>query len=138
MPESCRRRTIRKGLAGAPIELKIVDEAGNTATVVAEFKNLGQRDKVDAVVGYVSSASCVTLAPVADELQVLTVIYACGTSRLFDTGTYKYVFRVSSSQTSDDVAAARYIVTKFPDTKSFQDQPTIPGDRTIGGISRWR
>ena len=109
----------QKGLAGAPIESKIVDEAGGIATVVAEFKNLVQRDKVDAVVGYVSSASCVALAPVADDLQVLTVIYACGTSRLFDTGSYKYVFRVSSSQTSDDVAAARYIVTKFPDTKSF-------------------
>ena len=109
----------QKGLAGVPIELKIVDEAGSTATVVTEFKNLVQRDKVDVVVGYVSSASCVALAPVADELQVLTVIYACGTSRLFDDGSYKYVFRVSSSQTSDDVAAARYIAKKFPDIKSF-------------------
>jgi len=109
----------RKGLADVPIELKIVDEAGNAATVVSEFKNLVQRDKADVVIGYVSSTSCVALAPIADELQVLTISYSCGTSRLFDEGSYKYVFRVASTQTSDDVAAARYIVTKFPNTRSF-------------------
>jgi branched-chain amino acid transport system substrate-binding protein len=109
----------QKGLAGAPIELKVVDEAGSTATVVSEFKSLVQRDKADVVIGYVSSTSCVALAPIADELQVLTVIYSCGTSRLFDEGSHQYVFRVASTQTSDDVAAARYIGTKFPGTNSF-------------------
>ena len=109
----------QKGLAGAPIEPKIIDEAGNTATVVTEFKNLVQRDKVDVVVGYVSSAGCLAAAPVAEELQVLTIFYACGASRLFDDNDYKYVFRASSSQTSDAVATARYITTKFPDLKSY-------------------
>ncbi len=108
-----------KGLAGAPIEVTVTNEAGSTANVVTEFKNLVQRDKADVVIGYVSSTSCVALAPVADELQVLFISYSCGTSRLFDDGSYKYVFRVASTQTSDDVAAARYIVTKFPGTKSF-------------------
>ncbi|MGD9923460.1 MAG: ABC transporter substrate-binding protein, partial [Pseudorhodoplanes sp.] len=63
----------QKGLAGVPIDMKIVDEAGSTATAVTEFKNLVQRDKVDVVVGYVSSASCTAIAPVAEELEVLTV-----------------------------------------------------------------
>ncbi|MGE3988831.1 ABC transporter substrate-binding protein [Pseudorhodoplanes sp.] len=109
----------QKGLAGVPIDMKIVDEAGSTATAVTEFKNLVQRDKVDVVVGYVSSASCTAIAPVAEELEVLTVFYACGASRLFDERDYKYVFRSSSSQTSDAVATARYIVKRFPDVKSF-------------------
>jgi branched-chain amino acid transport system substrate-binding protein len=109
----------QKGLAGAPIEVTITNEAGSTANVVTEFRNLVQRDKADVVIGYVSSTSCVALAPIADELQVLFISYSCGTSRLFDDGSYKYVFRVASTQTSDDVAAARYIVTKFPGTESF-------------------
>ncbi len=109
----------QKGLGGIPIDPKIIDEAGNTATVVTEFKNLVQRDKVDAVVGYVSSASCLAAAPVAEDLEVLTIFYACGASRLFDERDYKYIFRVSSSQTSDAVATARYILQKFPDTKSY-------------------
>ena len=42
------------GLGGAKIEAKYVDEAGSTAQVVTEFRNLVQRDQVDEVVGYIS------------------------------------------------------------------------------------
>ena len=57
------------GLGGAKIEAKYVDEAGTVANVVTEFRNLVQRDQVDAIVGYVSSGSCLAVAPVADELK---------------------------------------------------------------------
>ncbi len=70
------------GLGGAKIETKYVDEAGSTAQQVTEFRNLVQRDKVDVVVGYVSSGNCLAVAPVAEELKALTVIDVCGTPRL--------------------------------------------------------
>jgi len=57
------------GLGGAKIETKFVDEAGSTAQVVTEFRNLVQRDQVDAVVGYISSGSCLAVTPVAEELR---------------------------------------------------------------------
>ena len=41
------------GFGGTKIEAKYVDEAGTVANVVTEFRNLVQRDQVDAVVGYV-------------------------------------------------------------------------------------
>ena len=41
--------------------------------MVTEFRNLVQRDDVDAVVGYVSSGSCLAVTPVAEELKPLTV-----------------------------------------------------------------
>jgi branched-chain amino acid transport system substrate-binding protein len=72
------------GLGGARIEAKYVDEAGSTAQQVTEFRNLVQRDKVDVVVGYVSSGNCLAVAPVAEELKALTVIDVCGTTRLFE------------------------------------------------------
>lgn len=109
----------QKGLGGVPIEPRIIDEAGNTTTVVTEFRNLVQRDNVDIVVGYVSSASCLAAAPVAEELQVLTIFYACGASRLFEEKPYKYVFRTTSHQTSDAVSSARYVREKMPNLKSF-------------------
>ena len=59
------------GIGGAKIEGKYGDEAGSTANVVTEFRNLVQRDKVDVVLGYVSSGSCLAVAPVAEELQQL-------------------------------------------------------------------
>jgi branched-chain amino acid transport system substrate-binding protein len=107
------------GLGGSPIDAKIVDEAGSPAVVVTEFRNLVQRDRTDVIVGYVSSASCLAVAPIAEQLKVLTVIYACGTSRLFEDNSYEYVFRVSPHTASDNIAAARYVLRKFPDLESY-------------------
>src|ERR1700704_6770166 len=81
------------GLGGAKIEAKYVDEAGSTAQGVPEFRNLVQRDPVDAVVGYISSGSCLAVTPVADELKALTVYFDCGTPRIFEEKPRKYVFR---------------------------------------------
>ena len=52
--------------------------------MVTEFRNLVQRDKVDAVVGYISSGSCLAVTPVAEELKALTVYFDCGTPRIFE------------------------------------------------------
>ena len=103
------------GLGGAKIEAKFVDEAGSTANVVTEFRNLVQRDKVDIVVGYVSSGSCLAVAPVAEELKALTVLDVCGTPRIFEEKPLKYVFRVNPHATMDNVAAAKYVLEKKKD-----------------------
>jgi branched-chain amino acid transport system substrate-binding protein len=100
------------GLGGAKIDAKYVDEAGSTANQVTEFRNLVQRDKVDVVLGYVSSGNCLAIVPVAEELQVLTVLDVCGTPRIFEEKPRKYVFRVNPHATMDNVAAARYVLDK--------------------------
>src|ERR1700730_10471173 len=79
------------GLGGAKIEAKYVDEAGSTAQVVTEYRNVVQRDQVDAVVGYISSGSCLAVTPVAEELKTLTVYYDCGTPRIFEEKPRRYV-----------------------------------------------
>src|SRR5918912_518591 len=83
------------GLGGAKIEAQYVDEAGSTAQVVTEFRNLVQRDQVDAVVGYISSGSCLAVTPVAEELKALTVYFDCGTPRIFEEAPRQYVFRAT-------------------------------------------
>src|SRR4051812_20187433 len=107
------------GIGGAKIEAKYVDEAGSTANVVTEFRNLVQRDKVDVVLGYVSSGSCLAVAPVAEELQQLTVLDVCGTPRIFEEKPRKYVFRVNPHATMDNVAAARYVMEKRKDINVY-------------------
>jgi branched-chain amino acid transport system substrate-binding protein len=107
------------GLGGAKIEAKYVDEAGSAANVVTEFRNLVQRDQVDAIVGYISSGSCLAVAPVADELKALTVFFDCGTPRIFEEKPRTYVFRVTPHATMDNVAAARYLLAKKKDITSF-------------------
>jgi branched-chain amino acid transport system substrate-binding protein len=109
----------KKGMAGANVNLVIVDEAGSTTEVVQSFRNLVQRQSVNAVVGYISSGSCLAVAPVAEELKVLTVFFDCGTPRIFEDAKYNYVFRTSATSTMDSVAAARYVKAKFADTSSY-------------------
>jgi branched-chain amino acid transport system substrate-binding protein len=107
------------GFGGAKIEAKYVDEAGSGANVVTEYRNLVQRDQVDAVVGYVSSGNCLAVTPVAEELKALTVLYDCGTPRIFEEKARTYVFRVSPHATMDNVAAARYVLAKKKDLTSY-------------------
>jgi branched-chain amino acid transport system substrate-binding protein len=107
------------GLGGAKIETKFVDEAGSTAQVVTEYRNLVQRDRVDAVVGYISSGSCLAVTPVAEELKALTVYYDCGTPRIFEEAPRHYVFRPSPTATMDNVGAARYLVAKKKDVTRY-------------------
>lgn len=122
------------GLGGAKIVPLYVDEAGSAADVVTEFRNLVQRDHVDVVVGYVSSGSCLAIVPVAEELKQLTVLDICGTPRIFEEKPRHYVFRVNPTATMDNVAAARYVLSKM---KHINDYSGINQNYAWGQDS-WR
>lgn len=106
-----------KGFGGVPLELVIIDEAGGATKQVTEYRNLVQRQGVDFVIGYISSGDCLAIAPVAEELKLLTVLVDCGTPRVFEEGSYKYVFRTRAHATMDAVAATRYLLETKPDVK---------------------
>lgn len=107
------------GIAGVPIRYIQLDEAGPVDKVVSEFRRLVLDEKVDVVIGYTSSANCLAVAPVAEELKTLLIIHICGTSRLFEEGKYKYVFRTSAHQAMDNVSAAYYVLAVKPDVKTI-------------------
>jgi branched-chain amino acid transport system substrate-binding protein len=107
-----------KGIGGMTVETTIVDEAGGTTKQVTEYRNLVQRQNVDAVIGYISSGDCLAIAPLADELKKLTIFFDCGTPRIFEDASYKYLFRTGAHATMDNVAAARYLLARKPDVKS--------------------
>jgi branched-chain amino acid transport system substrate-binding protein len=109
----------KAGIGGRAIELVFLDEAGGTTKQVSEFRDLVQRQKVDAVIGYISSGDCLAVAPVAEELKALTIFFDCGTPRIFEDGSYKYVFRTSSHAAMDNVAAALYVTEMLPKAKKI-------------------
>ncbi len=109
----------KAGIGGRQIELVFLDEAGGTTKQVSEFRDLVQRQKVDAVIGYISSGDCLAVAPVAEELKALTIFFDCGTPRIFEDGSYKYVFRTSSHAAMDNVAAALYVTEMMPKAKKI-------------------
>jgi branched-chain amino acid transport system substrate-binding protein len=109
----------KKGMNGQPIEMVIVDEAGGTTKQVTEFRNLVERQKVDAIIGYISSGDCLAIAPLADELKALTVFFDCGTPRIFEDRSYKHLFRTGAHAAMDNVAAARYLLARNKDIKTI-------------------
>jgi len=108
-----------KGFGGTPVELVVIDEAGGASKQVTEFRNLVERSNVDFVIGYISSGDCLAVAPVAEELKKLTVLFDCGTPRVFEEASYKYVFRTRPHATMDAVAAALYLNEVNPKVKSY-------------------
>ncbi|TMH36911.1 MAG: ABC transporter substrate-binding protein [Betaproteobacteria bacterium] len=107
----------KKGIAGMPVKMILVDENGGPSKQVTEYRNLVERDKADAVIGYVSSGDCLAIAPVADELKKLTILFDCGAPRVFEEKDYKYVFRTRPHGAMDNVAAARYVADILPNVK---------------------
>ena len=108
-----------KGFGGVAVDPIVIDENGSTTKVVQDYRDLVQRRGVNAVIGYVSSGSCLGVAPVAEELKTLTVFFDCGTPRIFEEADHHYVFRPPATSTMDSTASARYVLSKYPDTKSF-------------------
>jgi branched-chain amino acid transport system substrate-binding protein len=107
------------GIRGVKVKLVVVDEAGGPDKQVTELRRLVLDEKVDAVVGYTSSANCLAIAPLAEELKILTVVHICGTRRLTEDRQLKYVFRTSNHQAADSVMAARYVLAAKPDVKTI-------------------
>ena len=107
------------GIKGVKVKLLIVDEAGTPDKQVTEYRRLVLDEHVNAVVGYTSSANCLAVAPVAEELKTLTIIHVCGTRRLTEENHLKYVFRTSDHQAADSVIGARYVLAVKPNVATI-------------------
>lgn len=100
----------KKGIAGIPIEIVLLDEAGGAGKVLDGLRNFVQREKVDAIIGPIASGNCIAVAPVAEELKIFTILSDCGTPRVFEEASYKYVFRAGAHGAMDNVALAKYLI----------------------------
>jgi branched-chain amino acid transport system substrate-binding protein len=109
----------KTGFGGMRIDAVYVDENGGATKQVQELRNLYDREKVDAVVGYVSSGDCLAVAPAAEEMKKFLLIYDCGTPRIFEEGKYEYVFRTASHAAMDNVALVRYLKAKNIKAETF-------------------
>ncbi|WP_343654282.1 ABC transporter substrate-binding protein [Paraburkholderia caribensis] len=108
-----------KGINGVAVEPVVIDEAGGATKQAEEYRNLVQRQNVNAVVGYISSGDCLAVGPLAEEMKVPTVLFDCGTSKIFETvKDPNFLFRTGLDSVEDNVAAARYIAETRPTIKS--------------------
>lgn len=107
------------GIDGVKLNTIYLDEAGSAADKVAEFRRLVQDEKITLAIGYTSSANCLAVAPVADELKTLMIFHVCANYRLIDNGVHKYVIRTASHSATENIAAALYVLAQKPNLKTI-------------------
>jgi branched-chain amino acid transport system substrate-binding protein len=112
------------GILGRPIDLQSYDEAGGADAQVKLARKLILEDKVDVILGYISSGDCKAILPLSDELGGLIIAYDCGTHVLMEGNRTPYKlprfglgFRSSAHLGIDNIALALYIRQYFPDVK---------------------
>jgi branched-chain amino acid transport system substrate-binding protein len=110
----------KPGINGLQIAPVFADEAGGAQKQLAEYRRLVEREQVDMVIGYNSSGDCNAIAPVAEELRILTDFFHCGNPQLFEdiVTAPEYSVRTAPTGTMDQVAAAKYLLEKMPNVKS--------------------
>lgn len=105
------------GIGGVPIKPIYVDEGQGTDGVIAEFRRLASDNANQAMIAALSSANCLALAPVAEQLQMPTFMWNCDTHQLFLKDKYKYVYRTNSSTVPEFIASALYLLSVDPNFK---------------------
>lgn len=91
------------------IDLQVLDESGGTDANVRTLRRLATQENVDVVIGYISSGDMLAIAPVAEDLGQLTIIFDAGSNRLFEERSYEYVFRTDAHLSVGAVGAARLL-----------------------------
>lgn len=106
------------GIGGVPISPIYVDEAQGTQGVIAEYRRLASDAKNQVMVAALSSANCLALAPIAEQLEVPTVGWNCDTHQLLMDGKSKYVFRPNGNTVPEFIAYAIYLLERKPNVKT--------------------
>jgi branched-chain amino acid transport system substrate-binding protein len=110
----------RGGLLGRrKITTIVADESGGTLANVNELKRMKREGRIDAFTGGAASDTTSALAPVAEELGLLTLFVDGSTDLLFEryVPRPKYVFRVNNLQSADGAACAVAVAKTWPEVR---------------------
>jgi branched-chain amino acid transport system substrate-binding protein len=107
------------GIGGIPVRPIFVDEAPGTDHLVGEYRRLVQNEGVHVVFASISSGSCLACTPLSDEMRKLTLLWDCGTQRIFEEGQHPYAFRTQGYGTPEVLAPLLYLLKHKPDFRTL-------------------
>jgi branched-chain amino acid transport system substrate-binding protein len=87
------------GILGRKIEYVVRDDKLKPGEAVKEFRRMATRDKVDFVMGVISSGVALAVSEVAKEMKVLFVDSIAQTSALTEEQGHPYVIRTTTNST---------------------------------------
>jgi branched-chain amino acid transport system substrate-binding protein len=107
------------GVGGVKLKPVIIDEGIGGDKLLSEFRRVVQEEGVKVTLASISSGNCNALAPVAEDLKVLNVMWDCGTEKVLENRRFKYVVRTQANATSEMVATVLYLLRTKPNFKTI-------------------
>ncbi|WP_235907943.1 ABC transporter substrate-binding protein [Siccirubricoccus phaeus] len=107
------------GIGGVPVRPYFVDEAPGTEHLVGEYRRLVQNEGVQIIFAAISSGSCLACTPLSDEMRKTTLLWDCGTQRIFEEGSHPYAFRPQGYGGPEVLAPLLYLLKHKPDFRSI-------------------
>lgn len=107
------------GIGGVKVTPTFIDEGLGGDKMLSEYRRLVQEQGVTTMLSAISSGNCNIVAPVAEDLKVLNVMWDCGTEKVLEQKRYKYVVRTQANATTEMVATVLYLMKTRPDFKSI-------------------
>ncbi|MGA7563316.1 MAG: ABC transporter substrate-binding protein [Desulfobaccales bacterium] len=110
------------GILGRPVKAIIYDTKANAKTTVELFGKLIENDKVEAVLGCLSSSTAMAVAPkVEDQWKIPTLLLEGTTMAMFTTvdPKPKYVYRIGPDDVMQSIAHVLAVLKEKSDVKTI-------------------
>jgi branched-chain amino acid transport system substrate-binding protein len=98
------------GIGGVKISASFIDEGLGADPLLSEYRRLVQDQGVRTMLSAISSGNCNIVAPVAEDLKVLNIMWDCGTEKVLEDKKYRYVVRTQANATTEMVATVIYLL----------------------------
>ena len=102
------------GIGGVKVSATFIDEGTGGDKLLSEYRRLVQEQGVRVMLSAISSGNCGIVAPVAEDLKVLNIMWDCGTEKILEERSYKYVVRTQANATPEMVGAVLYLLRHKP------------------------
>jgi branched-chain amino acid transport system substrate-binding protein len=107
------------GLNGVKLVPIFIDEGGGGDKLLSEYRRVAQDPGEKVMISSISSGNCNTVAPVAEDLKVLNIMWDCGTEKILEDKRFKYVVRTQANAVTEMVASVVYLLRTKPDFKTI-------------------
>jgi len=107
------------GIGGVPIRSVVIDEAPGVDFLLGECRRLAQNEGVDVMLASISSGSCLAVAPLAEQLRMPTILWDCGTQRIFEENSFRYAVRTQANAVPEIVAPLLYLLRARPEFRTL-------------------
>src|SRR5690625_1789403 len=120
------------GIGGVKISQSYIDEGGGAEKTLSDYRRLVDSG-VDVMLASISSGHCNVVAPLAEDLKMLNILWDCGTEKVLEQEEYEYVVRTQANATTEMVALAIYVARTIPE---FETLAIVNQDYAWGYDSR--